>query len=167
MNSVGRKKSTPKAAAAPSSTSSRKRRSKHQNASRSKAKRVDNTTKHGGVDTSNEINTRSNQKDKNDYGLDPSSNLSNYNKTATNNNKNNNVSKSWNVTHIKRTLVEVHRNRHHRRVLHYKIRNKYYYQVLFVATATTTVKILEVVLRVLNQFYHPRLVRSPLVIVGV
>jgi len=102
---VGRKKSTPKAAAAPSPTSSRKRRSKHQNGgaskrnvSRSKDKlQVDNTTDLDGVDTSNEIkSTRSNQNYKNDYGL--YNKLSNFNyKTVTNNNKNNNVSKAPNI----------------------------------------------------------------------
>ena len=104
MSSEGRIKSL--GAAAPSS-SSRKRRSPHHSgvddndASRSKPKlRFDNTTKHGGDDASNEINpTRSNQNDKNVNGLDPSShnNLSNIYKTATNNNKNNNVSKSPNI----------------------------------------------------------------------
>ena len=105
MNCVGRKKSTPKAAAAPSSTSSRKRTRSEQggvnkrNVSRCKAKRFTNNTNHGGVDTSQINPTRSNQNDKNDYGLDPLSNnnLSNYDETATNNNKNNNVSKSPNI----------------------------------------------------------------------
>jgi len=118
MNCVGRKKSTtpPKAAAAaPSSTSSRKRTRSEQggvnkrNVSRCKAKRLTNNTNHGGVDTSQINPTRSNQNDKNDYGLDllSNNNLSNYNETATNNNKNNNVSKSWNVTHINNNSGDV------------------------------------------------------------
>ena len=60
---------------------------------------------------------------------------------------------------LNRTLVEVHITVAYTTT---KYRNKYYYQVLFVATATTTVKILEAV--VLNQFCHPRPVRSPLVV---
>ena len=106
MSCVGRIK-----AEATTPSSSRKRlRSPHQNgvddddASRSKSKlRVDNTTKHGGVETSYEIYpTQSKQNDKKyDIGLDSLSNnnLSNFNyyKTAANNNKNNNVSKAPNI----------------------------------------------------------------------
>ena len=72
MNCVGREKSTPKAAAAPSSTSSRKRTRSEQggvnkhNVSRCKAKRFINNTNHGGVDTSQINPTRSKQNDKND-----------------------------------------------------------------------------------------------------
>jgi len=106
MSCVGRIKSEE---ATPSS--SRKRRSPHQNGvdnkdnnkrnvspSRTK-RRVVNTTKPCGVDTSYGITTRSKQNYKNyDIGLDSLSNnnLSNNYKTATNNNKNNNVSKSHN-----------------------------------------------------------------------
>ena len=80
-------------AAAPSS-SSRKRSPHHSGVddndsspSKTELLRVDNNTDHGGGDTSNEINstrTRSKQiNDKNyDIGLDSLSNLSNYNKTA-------------------------------------------------------------------------------------
>ena len=87
MSCVGRIKST--GAATPSSSSSRKRSPHHSGVddsdlSRSKTKllRVDNTTKHGGVETSYEINpTQSKQNDKKyDIGLDSLSNnnLSNY-----------------------------------------------------------------------------------------
>jgi len=103
-----RKESSEAAAAPPSSSSSRKRTRSEEggvnkrNVSRCKAKRFTNNTNHGGVDTSQINPTRSNQNDKNDYGLDPLSNnnfhLSNYNETATNNNyENNNVSKSPNI----------------------------------------------------------------------
>ena len=66
---------------------------------------------------------------------------------------------------MKRTIiiiVVVHR--HHLLCVHPKTINKYYYEVLFVATAaTTTVKILELMLGVLN----PRFVVNPLVLVRV
>jgi len=61
--------------------------------------RVDNTTKHGGVGTSYEINpTQSKQNDKNVFGLDPSYSKSNYYEIPHNDNniRNKNISKSLN-----------------------------------------------------------------------
>ena len=122
-------------AAAPSSSRKRSRSQRrnggvnNRSVSRSKTKllRIANNTNHDdGIDTSNEINsTRSNQNDKNVNGLDPSShnNLSTIYKTATNNNKNNNVSKSPNINeendtnHSGRTPASPRRTRREKNTL--------------------------------------------------